>query len=70
MTYPWSQAHFTYSCLFVRWSDWDVAYSGGGTRTKGGVVMLAAALLAVVAAAAAAVYPKLATGLGPGKLGG
>lgn len=27
MTYPWSQAHFWYRCLFPVWKDWEYSVS-------------------------------------------
>jgi len=64
MMYPWSQAHFLYSCLFVSQKDWEITYTQPRKQGVSRVmVVLAAALLAGAGAVAVAMYPKLAMGV-------
>ena len=33
-TYPWTQFHFTYRCLFPKWNDWNYTYTAKGLWRK------------------------------------
>ncbi|KAI9886535.1 MAG: hypothetical protein M1823_001646 [Watsoniomyces obsoletus] len=47
-TYPYSQFHFAYRCMFVKWKDWDIKYTRKG-NIKNWVRQMIRAVLLVLA---------------------
>lgn len=54
--YPWSQVHFTWRCMWVRWADWDAKWTRKGVLRRR--LRRALAAFGLISAMAAVVYTR------------